>query len=212
MRTRPNRRSSRALLGTGLALATLVPAILAAGPPWITIEFPPNPLDAETRGALVVVHTYHHASTIEATLRSHAVGIVDGESRSVELEIAPTSRPGAYVVRGRLGPKGAWVVVVEMRRGGEAVASALVGLERGALTAVRVPHRMQGRYPVPHSASASDIEAMLEDAVVVARARHEARLGKGEDRPAGPGLVLAGLLVGLVPVGILLRRRAGRPR
>lgn len=205
------RPRSRTLLGMSLALAVLLPAALAAGPPWITVEYPPNPHDPATRDALVVVRTYHHAAAREATLTARAVGVVDGERRTVALEVASTSTPGTYAVRGRLGPEGAWVVVVDLKRG-EGEASALVALDQGSLTAVRVPHRMteEGRWAVPYAATASDVEAMLTDAVAVARARRDARVGRGAGAPDLPRLAIAGLVAGLVPLGLLVRRRSPR--
>src|SRR5690606_14581273 len=42
-----------ALLPAALVLALATPAL--AGPPWISIEYPANPLDPATRGALMVI-------------------------------------------------------------------------------------------------------------------------------------------------------------
>lgn len=206
MNSRFRSPAPRRLLGVALVLAVLVPAVLAAGPPWITIEYPPNPLDPETRGALAVVHTYHHAAGVDATLTARAVSLVDGERRTVPLEVVATSSPATYAVRGRLDDRAAWVVVIDMKRG-EAFASALVALDRGVLSSVRVPHHMQGSYPIPHAATAEEVDAMLADAVTVAQARREARVGQRETASRVPGPALAGLLIGLVPVGLLLHRR-----
>ena len=63
---RPPRRAA----ATGLSLALLLTLSAAAGPPWISIEYPANPLDPETRGALVVVRTYHHEAPQVADMRA----------------------------------------------------------------------------------------------------------------------------------------------
>ena len=42
------------------AVLTLAAAAPAFGPPWISIETPPNPYDAASRGAFLLVHTFHH--------------------------------------------------------------------------------------------------------------------------------------------------------
>lgn len=233
----------RATLGGGrtapklllpLVLLLALPAFSAAGPPWITVEYPPNPLDRETRDALLVVRTYHHAAILDGRVDARAEGAVAGERRSVALAVEETSRPGVYAVRGELPEEGAWVVVVEMRTSDPAVA--LVAMEPdGTLTAVRVPHESRDGWAIPRAATAADIDAMLRTARALAQARREVRVGSnGSDVPppgpsgvatdgevssgeprgpaAGPGSAallaafgIAGLPLGVA--GILWRRR-----
>lgn len=214
---RPSILAGRCRLTTRLSLIPLVALALAvppgalAGPPWITVEYPPNPLDETTRGALLVVHTYHHAALVESEVTAVAEGMVGGERRELSLRVDPTSRPGAYAVRGQLPEEGAWVVVVTMAQG-TARASALVALEGGRrLAAVQVPHEMRGRWAIPREATAAEVSAMLRTAEAVARAVGEVRRSERvgfDGRRIPVGLVLAGAGTGLLPLGIGLARRA----
>ena len=55
MVTKPTRTAIAAL-----AFLLAATSIALAGPPWISIEYPANALDKETRGALALVRIYHH--------------------------------------------------------------------------------------------------------------------------------------------------------
>ena len=53
-----------AIIGALAASSFVLAASSSAfGPPWISVETPPNPFDATSRGAFLVVHTYHHGET-----------------------------------------------------------------------------------------------------------------------------------------------------
>ena len=43
---------------------TLLTLIALIGPPWISIEYPANPLDPSTRGGYLLVHTFHHQQAV----------------------------------------------------------------------------------------------------------------------------------------------------
>lgn len=195
------RRATFLALVAILAATLAVPALVEAGPPWITVEHPPNPLDRETRGALLVVHTYHHAGAVPAEVSAVAHPAGEGDASALKLEVGATSRPGVYAVRGDLPEREAWVVVVTMRAG-EAAASALVALERGGeLTAVRVPHEVRDGWAIPHAATQAEVRAMRETALALAQARR----GQLGAIGSGAGAALAGLL--LLPLGALALRR-----
>ena len=197
------RRAPLLALTAVLTVVLLAPPLLEAGPPWITVEFPPNPLDRQTRGALLVIHTYHHQRSIEAEISAVAHPAGSDDARSLKLAVTATSRPGVYAVRGDLPAREAWVVVVTMREG-EAAASALVALEPGGdLTAVRVPHEVRDGWQIPHAATEADVRAMRETALALAEARRGLRLGA-----ASSGAALTGLV--LLPLGALALRRRRR--
>ena len=61
------RRHFTAIVLASIMSAVAVPAADALarfGPPWLSIELPANPLDPTTKGAYLVVRTYHHDKSI----------------------------------------------------------------------------------------------------------------------------------------------------
>ena len=94
-----------------VALA-LVTSPLFAGPPWITIELPPNPFDRASRGAFVLVHAFHHSGDAGNPVVGRAVGLVDGQRRNLVLSFERTSRPGVFALKNSWGDKGEWTLVI----------------------------------------------------------------------------------------------------
>lgn len=94
------------------AALLLVASPLFAGPPWITVELPPNPFDQASRGAFVLVHAFHHSSDGGDPVVGRAVGMVDGQRRSVALSFDRTSRPGVFALKNSWGDKGEWTLVI----------------------------------------------------------------------------------------------------
>jgi hypothetical protein len=127
------------------------------GPPWISIEHPVSPYDRSARGALLLVHAYHHATPVGLPVRGTAEGLVAGERRSVKLEFQTTSRTGVYALRKQWASEGVWTLVISLTQGaGEAnTVSAVVELApSGAVASVEVPMRgprlgedLDWRYP-----------------------------------------------------------------
>jgi hypothetical protein len=151
-----------------LSLAALFSAALAApalaGPPWISIEYPVNPLDASMRGAFLLVHVFHHATPVVYPVEGTAEGIVNGERRSIKLEFTETSRTGVYGLRRMWATDGVWTLVIRMSRGegGTDGATAVVELgPTGEIASVRVPTRRQGSWTVPADVSMSEIDQAL---------------------------------------------------
>ena len=60
------------------------------GPPWISIEYPPSPYDRTTRDAFLLVHAFHHGTPMNFPVAGKAVGVVNGERRSITLESRST--------------------------------------------------------------------------------------------------------------------------
>jgi hypothetical protein len=189
-----------------LAAAVTAIALFAsaahAGPPWISVELPSNPHDARTRGALLVVHTYHHGASMEQSIACALEGLVDGRRRTITCRAEPTSRPGVYAIRGDVPKAGVWMLVAT-GRDGESAASALVDFGRdGRVTGVRVPVRETegGRWHVPVPVTEADIDAAL-------RTRWNAL--SSADQPATDRTVLAGFgMAALLGLGLVARRRA----
>jgi hypothetical protein len=154
--------SSRFALAALLALS--VPSVALAGPPWISIELPANPWDRDTRGAFLVVHTFHHGTVIDAPLTGTAEGMVDGRRRSVTLSFEKTSRPGVYALSNQWGNRGRWVLVISLSQTahGDDVAQAVVTVaEDGSVTSVRVPTAPGREGNFPRRATAAEVTAAL---------------------------------------------------
>ena len=161
----------RLLVPAALALAAIAwsaPSVTgtAFGPPWISIESPPNPHDRATRGAFLVVRTYHHGTLLDQGVRGTAEGMVGNERRSVRLRFEKTSQPGVYALRRQWPAEGRWALVVSTGPT-DAAATALVALgARGAQVAsVTVPTRQQDGWSVPRAVTRAEIDALLRSDV-----------------------------------------------
>ena len=156
---------SISLLGRLVALGAASLMLAAApsfGPPWISIETPPNPYDRSSRGAFLVVHTFHHGELVASGVTGTAEGVVAGARRTIPLAFDTTSRRGAYALRKQWPTDGTWMLVINT--GGQAQGvTALVELgPRGDVGSVRVPTRRQGEWDIPQQVTARDIDAALE--------------------------------------------------
>lgn len=173
------RRPILTLLAGALALPLLGAATTAipttddaVGPPWVSVEYPANPHHPDTRGALALIHTYHHETPAVAAMVARATGIVNGHSVTAPLTIERTYRPGVYAVRGEL-PAGAWVVAVDMT---DRDASALLALNGNReVTAVRIPGEQRDGWMIPRTATAADVDALLRTSVALAEAGQDVR-------------------------------------
>lgn len=150
--------------------AVAVGAAPAFGPPWITIETPPNPYDRASRGAFLVVNTFHHGNAVASGVTGTAEGMVAGARRSVALTFDATSRPGSYALRKQWPADGVWMLVINTGGRKEGV-TALVDIgAHGEVASVRVPTRQQGEWLVPAEVTAADIDHALTTRARVATA------------------------------------------
>lgn len=190
-----------ALLIPALLALPLVAAPLHAGPPWISIELPANPLNPTTRGMFLLVRSYHHGDAMQMPVTGSATGLVDGKRRTVSLTFERTNMPGVYALRKNWPSEGAWVLAMNV--GGKEGPTALVGIGTdGRVHSVDVPTRSEGRNTWGREVTEKDIEDALRQ---VARA--------GMPSPAGRAN-LAGIAVVLpLALGIAaLRRRSPNAR
>lgn len=155
------RRSLPMLL---IALAVTAAAALA-GPPWLSIEYPANPLDPTTRDAVLVVNTYHHGTPTQYALAGTAEGIVSGERRTVTLRFTPTGRVSSQALSRQWPAEGRWVLHITLKEGNETEAAALIVLGAdGTPSRVTVPTRREGQWLIPRSITTAEIAAALSDA------------------------------------------------
>jgi len=168
--------SGRAIVRASVALALLSIGTLAAGassvvgPPWISIEVPPNPYDRASRDAFLIVNTFHHSDAVASGVTGTAEGIVGSNRRSVPLSFEPTSRRGSYALRKQWPSDGTWMLVINTG-GRDKGVTALVDVGTGGEVAgVRVPTRRQGEWEVPAQVTAADIDHALSVRARVATA------------------------------------------
>jgi hypothetical protein len=179
-----------AAISAGAFMAT--PAY--AGPPWISAEFPANPHEAATRGAFLLIHTYHHGTPMQFPLTGTAEGLVGGRRQTVRLEIVSTSKPGVYAVRFSPQERGAWVLAFNLGNEGGAGMLVAVGKD-GTPASVKVPSTTAegGRWVIPRTVTKQDIESAL-------RAQTALNGMSGQDLGAalpGGALIVLGLVLGI---------------
>jgi hypothetical protein len=155
-------------------LTMITSAVAIAGPPWIAIEYPVNPHDAGTRGALLTVRTYHHGELMSYDVTGTAEGIVDGRRQSMPLDIRRLTQVGMYAVRWQKPAQGTWVLVITSKQNGSHAATALVTIDsQGQVAEVSVPSDLieNGRWRVPRKVAAAEVDAMLKTNAATAVAR-----------------------------------------
>jgi len=194
-------RPSILAIGPLLVAAT----IAIAGPPWISIEYPPNRLDSDTRGALALVRMYHHEHQGQFPVEGTAEGVVDGERVSLPLKFTPVGSAGVWAVWGEIPKEGNWVLAIHGTDGvSKAEVSILAALAAGnqEISFVKVPRSREGNWP--RAASARDVESMLQTAIVMAEAQGRSPFRSITVGEAAMGL--GGALL-LFPFGLAARRR-----
>jgi hypothetical protein len=190
-----------------LATAPLLVAatIAIAGPPWISIEYPPNRLDKDTRGALALVRVYHHENAGQFPVEGTAEGIVDGQRVSLPLKFTPVGDEGVWAAWGKIPEEGNWVLAIHGTDGiSKAEVSILAALAEGnqEISFVKVPRSREGNWP--RAASDRDVESMLQTAVVMAEAQGRSPFNAITVGEAAMGL--GGALL-LLPFGLAAVRR-----
>jgi len=151
------------LAASSFALAAAAPTF---GPPWISIETPPNPFDATSRGAFLVVHTYHHGEVVASGVSGSAEGIVSGSRRTIPLVFDTTTRRGSYALRKQWPTEGTWMLVINTGGRAQGVTALVDISSQGDVAAVRVPtRRSSDGWDLPQQVTARDIDAALETRV-----------------------------------------------
>ena len=155
----------RILVGVAAAASSLslVAAAPSFGPPWISIETPPNPYDPTSRGAFLVVHTFHHGDVVASGVTGTAEGLASGSRRSIPLTFDTTSHRGSYALRKQWPNDGTWMLVINTGGHAQGVTALVdIGAE-GNVAGVRVPtRRSNDGWDLPLQVTARDIDSALE--------------------------------------------------
>jgi hypothetical protein len=135
------------------SLAASIPLLAGAtrattpmfGGPWISVEAPVNPYDESVRGALFLVHTFHHGYKVNLPLSGTAEGLVDGQRKSVALTMMKSAELGTRGVRNEWGVKGTWTVLVTAKQG-EIPIQAVVEIDAdGSVGRISIPKEPSGK-------------------------------------------------------------------
>jgi hypothetical protein len=150
-----------------LVAATASPAF--AGPPWLSIEFPANPMNKSALGAYLLVHTFHHQQATSFVVEARAEGLVNGQRKTLPLTLERTDRDGVYALKQSWPETGDWVIVITGAPGAGSV-TALVSIADGDIRGIRVPTKQveNGRWTVPLQVTQADVEAELRSLVALA--------------------------------------------
>lgn len=145
-----------------VSMLALAAAPLELGPPWLSIEYPANPLDERTRDAFLTVNTYHHGTPTQFSLVGTAEGIVRGERRSLPLRFTATNRAWSQALTRQWPNEGRWVLHITLREGDTVGAAALVVLgSDGTPAHTTVPVRRDGQWQIPRAVTAAEVDAAL---------------------------------------------------
>lgn len=150
-----------------LVAATASPAL--AGPPWLSIEFPANPMNKSAQGAYLLVHTFHHDQTGSFVVEARAEGLVNGQRKTLPLTLDRTDREGVYALKQSWPTTGDWVIVITGAPG-EGSVTAMVSIADGNIRGIKVPTKKveNGRWTVPTQVTQADVEAELRSLVALA--------------------------------------------
>lgn len=161
--SRTRRALARAAATTVLSAVaiSLLGASSTFGPPWISIETPPNPYDRASRGAFLVVNTFHHGDAVASRVAGTAEGIVGNARRSVPLSFDQTSRRGSYALRKQWPTDGIWMLVINSGGRTEGVTALVEIGARGEVGGVRVPTRQHDGWEIPAPVTAREIDDAL---------------------------------------------------
>jgi hypothetical protein len=149
------------MLSILIALAALV------GPPWISIEYPANPLDQSTRGGYLLVHTFHHQTAVQQSISGEAITWENGRKRAVTLRFTATSRTGVYKLDKQWSDGTPYVLRITAGGHGDegGGATALVSVDRqGVVSKVEVPTDPYRDFRVPRAPTEADLSAAFRAA------------------------------------------------
>ena len=112
-----------------------------------------NP-EARKLGAVVVVQAAGCHDPASAKVTATAIGVVNGQKRTIPLEVKPLSGAGAFAIAQQWPKEGKWVIQV-VGRNDEQFTNTLVGAGPDGVDRLHAKYNMKAFAP-------SDVEAMLQ--------------------------------------------------
>jgi hypothetical protein len=108
-----------------LIALVLAGAAYAGGGFWLTLHSAQSPLGKQIPDVAVLVAAEGCGSPAEVKLTGTAEGVVNGERRSVTLEIVPTSKQGVWAVKKNLLGEGRWVLAIRAGLSGHNIGTVV---------------------------------------------------------------------------------------
>ena len=109
---------------TLLALV-LAGAAYAGGGFWLTVHSAQSPLGKQIPDAAVLVAVEGCATHADLKVSGTAEGVVNGERRSVTLDMTPTSKPGVWAVKKSSLGEGRWVLAIRAGITGHSIGTVV---------------------------------------------------------------------------------------
>lgn len=211
---RRNRKSSRALMIlaslSGALLLTIASPALGGGFQ-ISVETPTGSADSQLKDAVLVARTYGCHQPADAKLSASAEGFVDGNRKSLPLELRPIGS-GIYAIKRQWPSDGKWVLVLTGTYNGM-TSSVLIELAQngGVIPGTRL---QEGNLKGVHAKGArrawlaEDIDSALQ-----ARTGISSEASGEQDTPMSSPFttikwIFGGLAASVFTIGFV--RRAGR--
>ena len=140
-------------LFTASALTLALGALAYGGGYWLEFGNPSASKDPAAKGAIAIVRAMGCGEPSKSTLKATAEGLVEGERKSITLEVVALSTPGAFALKGTLPAEGKWVV---------SATGTYMGAKRGAVAAVTpAGFDRKSAKSIPHQPARADIDAVL---------------------------------------------------
>jgi len=137
-----------------LVVFTALAAQAFAGGFFLQLGNPEASDEARKLGAVVTVKAAGCHDPAKARVTATAIGVVNGEHRSVPLEVKNLSEPGMFAVIGKWPVEGKWVVRLEARND-EQFTNTLIAAGAGGLDRLHARAGMKQFHD-------ADVDAMLK--------------------------------------------------
>ena len=110
---------------TMTAAAMLAAGSLMAGGFWLQLGNPEASAEARKANAVVTIMAAGCSDPAKAEVKATAVGMVNGQRKSIPVEVTKLSHPGMFAIAQQWPKEGKWVIQLEGRSEGR-VTSTLV--------------------------------------------------------------------------------------
>jgi len=125
-----------------------------AGGFWLQLGNPEANPAAGKMGAVVTIKAVGCHDPASAKVTATAVGVVNGERRTIPLELKALGEPGAYALSQQWPQEGRWVIQLVGRNGGQ-FTNTPIGAGPGGIDRLHAKLDMK-------AFTASDVDAMLK--------------------------------------------------